>query len=607
MDTFVKNISVHFFCPMKIRIVLLLSFLVTFHLAMAQAPVLKWWNPQSSEFAVLEGQAWPKELKNPYDRLPARAEEAVTKAVWNLSTQSAGLMLRFRSNAPEITIRYTVSGRHAMQHMPATGVSGVDLYAVTTNGEQRWSAGRYSFGDTIVYNFKGIEPNDQFHKLGREYRLFLPLYNQVKWMEIGVPETSTFTPLAVRPDKPVVVYGTSIAQGACASRPGMAWTSILGRKLDHPLINLGFSGNGKLDKAIIDLLYEIDAKIYVLDCLPNLTIQDPKSEINAEEIKKRINYAVRTLRAKRPEVPILLAEHAGYTDEGINPVRRNYFEVVNQILRESFDKLKADGIDQIYLLPKKDFDQDIETMVDGTHPSDLGMMRYAQGYEQHIRSILNEPVGNTSTTTPVTQLRELGGYDWDARHRLILELNKKEMPKTVVIGNSITHFWGGSPEGHRVSGADSWTATFGDAGVRNMGYGWDRIENVLWRVYHGELDGYQPRQIFVNIGTNNLDYNSDDEIVKGWELLITAIKSHQPNAELVMIGLYPRRKKEERVATLNSSLAALAGMAQVKFIDPGKVFLKKDRTIDESLFSDGLHPNAKGYTLLGGAIKPFVK
>jgi lysophospholipase L1-like esterase len=592
---------------MKIRFVLLFSFLVTSQLALGQSSALKWWNPQSSEFTVLEGQGWPKELKSPYDRLPARAEEAVTKAVWNLSTQSAGLMLRFRSNAPEITIRYTVSGKHALPHMSATGVSGVDLYAVTTNGEQKWCAGRFSFGDTIVYSFKNIEPNDQFHKLGRDYRLFLPLYNQVKWMEIGVPESSTFTPLSVRPDKPVVVYGTSIAQGACASRPGMAWTSILGRKLDHPLINLGFSGNGKLDKAVIDLLHEIDAKIYVLDCLPNLIIQDPKSEINAEEIKKRIDYAVRTLRAKRPDVPILLAEHAGYTDEGLNPQRRHYYQEANEILRESFNKLNAEGIKQIYLLPIQDFNQDIETMVDGTHPSDLGMLRYAQGYETHIRRILQEPVGTTSTTTPVTQLRELGGYDWEARHREILEMNKKETPKTVVIGNSITHFWGGSPKGHRVSGADSWVSTFGETGVRNMGYGWDRIENVLWRVYHGELDGYQPKQIFVNIGTNNLDYNSDDEIVKGWELLIEAIKSHQPKAELVMIGLYPRRKKEERVAKLNSSLAALAGKVQIKYIDPGKVLLKKDRTIDESFFSDGLHPNAKGYAQLGLAIRPFVK
>jgi lysophospholipase L1-like esterase len=573
----------------------------------SQNPNFKWWNPESSAVPVLEGQAWPKETTNPYDRLPARAEGAVTKAVWGLSGQSAGLMMRFRSDAPEIRVRYTVSGKHGMPHMPATGVSGVDLYAVSSDGESRWSAGKYVFGDTIVYSFKNIEPNDKFHKKGREYRLFLPLYNHVKWMEIGVPESSAFSELPVRPEKPIVVYGTSIAQGACASRPGMAWTAILGRKMDTPLINLGFSGNGKLDKAVIDLLAEIDAKMYILDCLPNMILgNDANPDFTPEEIKRRITYAVKTLQAKRPGVPILLAQHAGYTDEGLNIMRGKYYQELNTILEETFKTLEQEGISQIYLVPKKDFNQDIETMVDGTHPSDLGMMRYAEGYEKHVRNLLREPVGTVSTTKPVTQLREPNSYDWEVRHQKILDMNKAEPPKTVVIGNSITHFWGGQPEGHRISGADSWKSTFGITGVRNMGYGWDRIENVIWRTYHGELDGYKARQIFVNIGTNNLDYNSDDEIVQGWELMIEGIKNRQPDSEIVLIGIYPRRKKEERVLKLNAALSALTNKLKVKYIDPGKVFLKNG-VIDESFFSDGLHPNAKGYQVLGAAIKPYVK
>lgn len=573
----------------------------------SQIPNFKWWNPESSAFPVLEGQGWPKEIKKPYDRLPARAEGAVTNAVWGLSRQAAGLMIRFRSDAPEIRVRYTVSGKHGMPHMPATGVSGVDLYAVNSDGESRWSAGRYAFGDTIVYSFKNIEPNDKYHKRGREYRLFLPLYNEVKWMEIGVPEGSAFSALPVRPDKPVVVYGTSIAQGACASRPGMAWTAILGRKMDTPLINLGFSGNGKLDKAVIDMLAEIDAKIYILDCLPNMILgNDANPDFTPDEVKRRIVYAVKTLQAKRPGVPILLAQHAGYTDEGLNVMRGNYYQQLNTILEETFKSLTQEGVSGIYMLPKKDFNQDIETMVDGTHPSDLGMMRYAEGYEKHIRNILHEPIGTVSTTKPVTQLREPGSYDWEVRHRKILEMNQTEPPETVLIGNSITHFWGGKPEGHRISGAASWNSTFGVKGVRNMGYGWDRIENVIWRVYHGELDGYKARQIFINIGTNNLDYNTDDEIVKGWELMLGVIKNRQPDSEVVMIGIYPRRKKEARVAKLNAMLSNLAAKQKAKYIDPGKVFLKKG-VIDESFFSDGLHPNEKGYQILGAAIKPYVK
>ena len=112
-----------------------------------------------------------------------------------------------------------------MPHMPATGVSGIDLYATDNNGQERWCAGNYSMGDTIVYNFRGLSYAAKSGN-GFEYQLFLPLYNSVSWMEIGVPADASFRFLPVSQEKPLVIYGTSIAQGACASRPGMAWGNI---------------------------------------------------------------------------------------------------------------------------------------------------------------------------------------------------------------------------------------------------------------------------------------------------------------------------------------------------------------------------------------------
>jgi lysophospholipase L1-like esterase len=592
---------------MKIQF-LSLAFVFCYITSDAQNANISWWNPQSATFPVIEGQAWAtKELKNPYDRLPAKAAKQVREAVWGLSNQSSGLMIRFRSNAPEIKVRYTVGGQHALQHMPATGVSGVDLYAISSDGAPRWCAAKPAFGDTITYNFKNIAPNDGYHKKGREYRLFLPLYNTVKWLEIGVPEGTEFTALPVRPDKPIVVYGTSIAQGACASRPGMAWTAILGRKMDRPMINLAFSGNGRLEKEVVELVNEIDAKIFILDCLPNLTIRpDSDLPLTAADIRSRILSTVQSLRQKHPDTPIALAEHAGYTDDEINPQSKHYYEEVNTILRDAFAQLKSDGISGIYLIPRKDFNQDIETTVDGTHQTDLGMMRYAEGYEKHLRQILHEYKGEVSTTVPIIQLRELNNYDWEKRHLEILEMNEKAAPETIVIGNSITHFWGGLPKGPRAVGEDSWNKTFGK-NSRNMGYGWDRIENVLWRIYHGELDGFEAKRIFVNIGTNNLHLNSDREIVEGWKVLIDALKKRQPKAKITMMGIYPRRDQEARVVALNEQLAQLAGAENVAYINPGKVFLNKEGKIEESLFTDGLHPNAKGYSLLGNAIEPYVK
>lgn len=563
---------------------------------------IKWWDPASNDFPVIEGQAWTKEVSAPYDRLPARAEGNVREAVWNLSRHSAGLMIRFFSNAENIHVRYTVNGNHAMPHMPATGVSGVDLYAIDAEGKEFWCRGRYLFKDTITYHFGTLNPNDRFHQQGREYRLYLPLYNSVSWLEIGVEEGNIFTPLPVRMDKPVVVYGTSIAHGACASRPGMAWTGILSRKLDRPLINLAFSGNGRLEPEVTALLTEIDARVFILDCLPNLVPQ----RFTSEDVYQRILASVRTLRSRHPEVPILLAEHAGYSDGGVSPERMDAYTSVNETLTRALADLKAEGIQGLYYISMEDFALGLDGTVDGTHPNDLGMQRYAEGYEKILRKILHEPRGEHSTTQAVTQYREPGNYDWQSRHREIIKLNHEEPPRVLFIGNSITHFWGGNPVGPHRTGADSWDKFLEPEGVRNLGYGWDRVENVLWRVYHGEIDGFEANKIVINIGTNNLHLNTDEEILAGWEMLLQAIQVRQPKAEIFMLGIYPRRNHEARVKTINEKMARLAGNMNIGFSDPGKIFLDEEGKINEKMFYDGLHPNAEGYQKLGPLIKELI-
>jgi lysophospholipase L1-like esterase len=365
---------------MKHRYLLISFVLMSTNVAFAQKQtVYKTWNPEKEQTSVVAGQGWHTGIQNYYDRLPVKVESTVRKPVWSLSKNSSGLNLQFKSDASEIVVKYKVTGAVQMSHMPATGVSGVDLYAKDAKGNWIWSAGKFSFGDTIVYRFPNLKTTDS--KV-REYTLYLPLYNSVKWMEISVPEESTFTP-GLNKQKPIVVYGTSIAQGACASRPGLAWTSIVGRKLNVPMINLAFSGNGRLEKEIIELLPEIDARLYVLDCLPNLTGAD----FSNDEIKKRIEDAVAHLQLKKPGVPILLTEHDGYTDDGINLEKKKSYERVNIALRAAFAALKAKGVKNIYTLTKAEINQDIETMVDGTHPNDIGMMRYADAYEKAIRKI----------------------------------------------------------------------------------------------------------------------------------------------------------------------------------------------------------------------------
>ncbi len=570
---------------------------------MAQESPIIWWNPEQSEIRALEGQAWPHEVQSPYDRLPARAENKVRQAVWDLSRHAAGLTVRFRSNAPEIKVRYKVRLRKAMDHMPATGVSGLDLYAKDSDGQWLWCNGKRDFSDTITYHFDGLRSNDGYHDRGREYRLNLPLYNSVEWLEIGVPENAHFEPLPARPEKPIVVYGTSIAHGACASRPGMAWTNILSRKMDRQLINLAFSGNGRLERELIDLLVEIEAKVYVLDCLPNLWRSEEYSD---ETLEGRILNSVRQLKKERPNTPVLLTEHAGYTDGLVHTHRQQLYTRVNQIQKKAFEKLRNEGIDGLYYLSYEEIGLQLDDMVDGTHPSDLGMMHYAESYERKLRTVLNEPKGAVSTTRPVTQYREPDNYDWEKRHHEILTMNRVNPPKKVFLANSIVHFWGGEPRTKLVREEASWKDHFAPMGLRNQAYGWDRIENVLWRVYHGELDGFEAEQVFVMIGTNNLHLNTDGEIIKGLDLLIRAIKVRQPKAELMLLGLLPRRDQETRIAALNLRIAQLAGKLEVGHTDLGSIFLDSGQKIREGLFLDGLHPNATGYLKLREALKPFL-
>jgi lysophospholipase L1-like esterase len=592
---------------MKKIVLILVAFLCSANLIILAQPVTDyvWWNPAQSTIPVIEGQGWSgKDVQNPYDRLPAKAEKSVRPVVWNLAHNAAGLMIRFRASTDQVVVRYTVSGKQALPHMPATGVSGVDLYGVNSDGDALWCAGKYTFGDTIQYRFANLEPNDAYHKKGREYRLYLPLYNSVQWLEIGVPTGVTLTPLPVRNDKPIVIYGTSIAQGACASRPGMAWTAILGRKLDRPVINLGFSGNGRLEKEVVELLPDINAKLYVLDCLPNLVAT---VGVKPDEIKARISESVKTLRKQKPNTPILLVEHAGYSEGGLNPGRRQLYTDVNELMQQAFAQLKSEGIQKLYLLPKSAINLSADAMVDGTHPTDLGMQEYAAAYERSIRMILNEPVGEISTMKPRTQYRDANVYDWETRHNDILARLKNKPPRILFFGNSITHFWGGEPQGAPARGADSWNAVMGPLSVQNMGYGWDRIENVLWRVYHGELDGYAPAQIMLMIGTNNLQLNTDAEISDGLAFLIRAIQARQPNADILLIGILPRQQLEGRVAALNHRIAQVAGELNATFIQPGTMFLQPDSKINESLFGDGLHPNAEGYRQLATKLVPYLK
>lgn len=558
---------------------------------------MQWKNPMNENFQVVRGQGWQDELKGTYNRLPARAEKTVRTPVWKLSLQNAGMSLVFRSNASEIKVRYTVSGDFNMPHMPSTGVSGVDLYATDIDGRKRWCAGRYAFRDTITYTYSNLWYATTPSK-GYEYELYLPLYNSVQWLEVGVPEGCELRFLPTSQEKPIVLYGTSIAQGACASRPGMAFGNIIGRKLQHPVINLGFSGNGKMEPEMFDLLAEIDAQLFILDNMPNL------SNDRSTLIYERATNGIRKLRQKS-NAPILLVEHNGYSNEFTSLKAEESYRLANTELRKVYRTLKAEGITNLHYLTKEELGFNQEAMVEGVHPSDLGMQIYADAYIPKIKEILGEECDKRTVFTPCTQQRD--PYDWKQRHEDILALNKKQAPEILLIGNSITHYWAGEPNAHIVRGEDSWKDLFKGKVARNLGFGFDRIENALWRIYHGELDGYEAKKVILLMGTNNLDKNTDDEIIDGINELVRAVRHRQPKAEIYVAGILPRAGKEARVALLNQALQVRLLNEEATYIEMSAELTNPDGRIIRDLFTDGLHPNREGYQRMAKMLEKAIK
>ena len=324
----------------------------------AADPELTWVDAQT---LTVEGKGWTA-TEAVWDRLPAKAKGVVRDDVWGLSKNSAGICVRFQTTADVVHVKWEVTGGLAMPHMPATGMSGVDLYAKAANGWRFVGNGRpeHPANEATFYPGKGVE-----------LCLYLPLYNTTKSVQIGVPAGQTVTPAPVR-GKPVVFYGTSITQGGCASRPGMAYTNIVGRKLGVPTINLGFSGNGQGEPELADLIGEIDASVYVFDALWNMS---------PEWVRDRIPPFVNKLRAAHPTTPILLVEDC--TISNSVPTTKG------KVLREVYARLQQEGVGNLHFLSAEGMmGPDDEGTVDGCHPTDLGFTYQAQVFAAALRPLL---------------------------------------------------------------------------------------------------------------------------------------------------------------------------------------------------------------------------
>ncbi len=317
-----------------------------------------------------------------YSRLPDSLATQVKESLWNLGQNSAGLSIRFATDATDIYAKWCSLNQTKMNHMNPVGIRGLDLYALNPDGTWAFVGSAIpSSGEenkaTIVKGMGG--------KKMREYMLYLPLYDGIYDLKIGVNKGATIKESengVIRRERPVVMYGTSILQGGCASRPGMAHTNILQRMLNREVVNLGFSGNGHLQPEIARLMAQTEAGVYVIDVLPNNTVKS---------LGLKLEPFYRILREAHPDTPILLVESPMYPRTKIDASYRSSIASLNNALHEFYMLQKASGDKNIHYFESNHIlDPNCEGSIDGIHFTDIGFQHFAGQLYPVLKELLGE-------------------------------------------------------------------------------------------------------------------------------------------------------------------------------------------------------------------------
>ena len=184
------------------------------------------------------------------------------------------------------------------------------------------------------------------------------------------------------------------------------------------------------------------------------------------------------------------------------------------------------------------------------------------------------PAEKNTSIVPVPKL-ENDSYDWYGRHAAVLRVKDKVNPEIVLIGDSITHSWGGEPTANHANGPKAYASVFAPYRVLNLGFGWDRTQNVLWRLDHGELDGLHPRIVVIHIGTNNTSQteharqNTPAEIVEGIAAICGRVRAKTPGAKIILMQVMPREERPDnpRRAQIAEINRLLVGYARANHLD----------------------------------------
>jgi lysophospholipase L1-like esterase len=350
-------------------------------IAVASDRTIIWKSPLEAPFR-LSGFPW-FEKDQVYRRLPVSPSHSLRTPVDKLANCTAGGQIRFRTDSAVVVLRAELAGPANMYHMPSTGQCGFDCY-IGSFGEQAFAGTtRMKLTDTSVvyplYELKGVS------RSMRTVTINFPLYQGVKHVWIGLDEDAAIeAPEPYADDRRVIFYGTSITQGGCASRPGMAFTNMLSRRLHREVINLGFSGNGKGEPELAHLISQIEQ--------PALLALDYAANVSADEYKATLPEFIRIYRAVHPETPILVISKIPYAKEQVNAELRERRLVCRDFTQELVDDLRRGGDRNVEfqngdVLLGEDFE---ECTVDGSHPNDLGFRRMADGLSPILLKLLQD-------------------------------------------------------------------------------------------------------------------------------------------------------------------------------------------------------------------------
>lgn len=315
-----------------------------------------------------------------YDRLPAVVKDSCREELWTLSTNSAGMAIRFRTNSTAIAAKWTLRQNMHMNHMTGVGIRGVDLYRLTDDGWHFVGVGKPAADkECSAVIIENMAPEEA------EYMLYLPLYDGVSDVEIGVDAGASIEMPKV--DSPragitVVFYGTSITQGGCANRPGMCYTSIISRMLDIEAINLGFSGNGRLDLYIAEQMATLDPTLYFLDFVPNCT---------AEMIDDRAVKFIEILREAHPDTPIIMADSYDFPPSMFDLAQRDALDAKTKAMKRVCEHFKNDP--NFIFVEGVRYCND-ECSVDGVHLTDMGFQAMSEHYARYIEKAIRKASKN---------------------------------------------------------------------------------------------------------------------------------------------------------------------------------------------------------------------